>query len=227
MIPHTLQADDQVIFDANYRSSHGIGQLGQPRWPHHRFQTGHTTDWDQNQIPNETSGLEDGEIIDIGASLSIPEIVKTLGMMGRISSFMPILKNLGGIQGDDGAPLIDPQELTTVNERLPILEQTAAAMQEAGIPVLASLTGDQRIKIFVRLKSAHIQVEDLQDIAGNVRIVGTIESKVGRGRPMEMPILPGLPTQSRAERRRSGSSNQNSIPLRYPAAVVTPIGIFR
>jgi hypothetical protein len=37
--------------------------------------------WDQ---------LGDGEIIDVGVSLAIPDIVRTLGMVSRISSLMPI-----------------------------------------------------------------------------------------------------------------------------------------
>jgi hypothetical protein len=58
-----------------------------------------------------------------------------------------------------------------MNQRLPILEQTAAAIEEVGVPVLASLVDDQRFKIFVRLKRSHMQIVDLDDIMGNARLV--------------------------------------------------------
>ncbi len=175
--------------------------------------------WDQLQV---------GEILDVGVSLSIPEIVKSLDSVGRVSALIPIFGTLAGFEKDDGSPLIDPDEIATVTDRLPVFEQSARAMDEAGLPVLASLVGDNRFKFFLRLKRADLQVESLQELDGDARIVGSVQLKVPRGKPTEVgQLLPGPPTQNRTQRRAGKVKDQNKVTLRYPSATITPIAIFR
>lgn len=171
-----------------------------------------------------------GEILDIGVSVSIPDIVKTMGIARRASSLMPMFSALSGFTGEDGEPIIDPDDVEITTSRLSVVEQAAAAMDEAGIPVISSLVGDNRFKVFVRLSRSSLQVEDIHELEGDARLVGTIMRKVPRGRPVEVgQLLPGVPTPSRAQRRQQGgrSTESNSISLRYPGAVVSPIAIFR
>jgi hypothetical protein len=118
--------------------------------------------------------------------------------------------------------------LETVKKQLPVVEQTAALAEEAPVPALASLTADPRFKLFVRLKRENIQVDGLQDLDGEARLVASIQSKVTRGKPIQVgQFLPGLTTSNRAQRRNTRTGDSSTITLRYPAAVVTPICIFR
>ena len=175
--------------------------------------------WDQLQV---------GEILDVGVSLEIPDIVKTMGMVGRVSALMPLFNTLGGFANDDGSPVIDPGEIATVTERLPVFEQAATAMENAGIPALVSLVGDTKFKMFLRLRRSSLQIEELQELEGDVRLVGTVHSKITKGKPAEVgQLLPGLPVQNRAQRRNAGSGDSNAITLRYPGAIITPIALFR
>ena len=43
--------------------------------------------WDQLQV---------GEILDLGVTLSIPDIVRSLGMVGQISALMPLFSSPAG-----------------------------------------------------------------------------------------------------------------------------------
>jgi hypothetical protein len=170
-----------------------------------------------------------GEILDAGITLNVPEVVKGLRMLGQVSDLMPLFGAIGEMTGDDGNPLIDPAEFATMKEKLPMMGNAAAAVEQAGIPVTATLIGDSRYKFFLRLKQAHLQGDDFNDLEGEARLVGSIQSKLAKGKAMEVgQLLPGLPTQNRAQRRGNGASpDPVSVTLRYPGAVITPIAIFR
>lgn len=106
----------------------------------------------------------------------------------------------------------------------------AAAIEQAGVPVVASPASDAKFKVFLRLKRSGLHVEQLTELAGDARPVGTIQRIVPNGKTVEVgQILPGLPSSNRAQRRqgRSSAGEDNSIKLRYPGAVVTPIAVFR
>jgi hypothetical protein len=176
--------------------------------------------WDQLRV---------GEIVDLGLSLSTPEIVKSLRTLSQVSKLMPLFGAMDGITGEDGMPLIDPTELATVTEKLPVMGHVATAMEQAGIPTNATLIGDSRYKFFFRLKQANLQTNDLNDLEGEARLVGTIQSKVAKGKTMQVSqLLPGLPSANRTERRKGrGTPDPTIVTLRYPGAVITPIAIFR
>lgn len=175
--------------------------------------------WDQLQV---------GEVIDVGVTLSIPDIVKTVGMVGRISSLMPIFTALSGFAGDGGEPVIDQREVASVTSRLPVIEQVASAFEEAEVPVIASLIGAEKFKVFVRLKRSCLLVEELQEVDGDARLVAKIQRLVPRGRAVEVgQVLPGLPSPNRSQRRQGRvPGEENALRLRYPGAVATPIAVF-
>jgi hypothetical protein len=178
------------------------------------------TIWDQLQV---------GEVLDVGVSLTIPHIVKALGSLDRISGLMPMFAAVSTIDGEDGQPLIDPSEIQNVANKLPIFQQTAAAIEDSGIPVLASLVGDEKFKFFVRLKRSNLQVEQLTAIEGDVRLVGTIQRLIPKaaGDVEVGQILPGIPSPNRTQRRQGGQKEENAIRLRYPSAVIMPLAVFR
>lgn len=170
-----------------------------------------------------------GEILDAGVILRVPEIVKGVRMLGRVSDLMPLFGAMGSLTDDDGHPLIDPTEFATVTDKLPAMGHAAAAVEQGGIPVTAALVGDKRYKLFLRLKQANLQTDDPNDLEGEARLLGTIQVKVAKGTTMEVgELLPGLPSPNRAQRRKAGATVDPSIvTLRYPGAVITPIAIFR
>jgi|GEM_PF-3417107 len=175
--------------------------------------------WDQ---------VETGEVVDAAVTLAVPPFLKSLDLVSRASAMIPFFDAFSSMEGDDGKPLIDPNEIRTVKRQLPAMEQAATMTEDAPMPIVASLASDPKFKFFVRLKRANILIDDLQDLEGEARLVTSIQSKVARGKPAQVgQLLPGMPSQNRAQRRRSGSSDNGSVTLRYPAAIVTPIAIFR
>ncbi|MGO9455972.1 MAG: hypothetical protein ACLP62_02840 [Acidimicrobiales bacterium] len=175
--------------------------------------------WDQ---------LAQGEVIDLGVTIAVPEALKSLAMVGGVAKLMPLFDAISSMASDDGEPMIDSSEIAAVKDKLPVIQQTAMATRDAPVQVIASLAADPRFKVFMRLKRSGMQVEDLPDLEGDARLVATIQSKVGRGKSVDVgPILPGLPVQSRAQRRRSSASEPTNLTLRYPGAIVTPIALFR
>lgn len=174
--------------------------------------------WDQ---------LGSGEIVDIGVSLEIPGIVKAIGMLAGFGTFLPIVEAMSHLPGEDGRPLVDPRQLGEMRGQLPIVEHAASAADDSPLPVLASLADNPRYKMFVRLKRSCIQVDTVDDLEGEARLIGSIKQKVLRGKTHEIgTLLPAIPPPNR-EQRRSRSASANSLVLKYPAAVVVPIAVFR
>lgn len=177
--------------------------------------------WDQ---------LETGEVIDARVMIDIPDILKSLDFASRASELIPFFEAFGSMRGEDDKPLVDPEEMRTVKRQLPVVEQAAALAEDAPLSLVASLASDPKFKFGVRLKRDNIQVDSIQDLDGEARLVASIQSKVLRGKPTQVgQLLPNVPAQNRAQRRRSGDGggSTTNITLRYPAAVVAPIAIFR
>ena len=161
-------------------------------------------------------------------TLDIPAFLESIDIASRASGLIPFMEMIGPIEGDDGNPLVDPGEMESVKRKLPVIEQAAALTEGAPVPMVASLTSNSKFKLFVRLNREKLLVDGLQDLDGEARIVASIQSKVEREKPTEIShVVPGQPATNRAQRRRSGGQDSSNITLRYPAAVVTPIAIFR
>jgi hypothetical protein len=174
--------------------------------------------WDQ---------LECGEVIDTRVEIKVPDILKSLEMVGQASELLPMLELMGGFPGPDGASLIDPGEMADVKAKLPFMQKTAAITDAASVPITAKVASSPKYGFFMRLDRANILVDDLQGIEGEARLVATIQTKVSKGKPLQVgQLLPGIPSPNRKQRRKSGEGS-NDITLRYPGAIVTPLAIFR
>lgn len=172
--------------------------------------------------------LEPGEIIDAAVVLEVPAFLKSIDIARKASSLLPLFEAVATIRGAGGKPVIDPAELRTVKRQLPVAEDVATVTEAAPLPVLGSLASSPRYKFFLRLRRADILADELGDLDGPARLIGAIQSKVARGKSTVVgQLMPGLPPSNRAARRRSATPGGAEITLRYPAAVITPIGIFR
>jgi hypothetical protein len=178
-----------------------------------------------NQIWDQ---LEYGELIDCRVVIKVPEILKSLGIVNQVANLLPLFDAVGSVPGEDGTPLVDPREMADVKKKLPLVQRTAAITDGAAVPVTATLASGSKLTLFMRLSRTSLLVEDLSDLEGEARLVATIQSKVQRGKPVQVgQVLPGLPSANRAQRRKGGASDSSDITLRYPGAVVTPLAIFR
>jgi hypothetical protein len=175
--------------------------------------------WDQ---------VESGELIEAQVVLEVPEFLKALEFVGQASALIPFMDIFASFEGDDGKPLVDPEEMKTIKRQLPVAEQAVAITEEAPVPVLSNLASDPKFKFFMRLKRDKIVAENLEDLDGEARLIASIQSKVERRKPTQVgQLVRGLPSQNREQRRRSGGTDNGTINLRYPAAIVTPVAIFR
>jgi len=175
--------------------------------------------WDQVQL---------GELVEATVTLEVPQLLKSLNLVGNVSVLIPVFEAFGSIQGDDGKPKVDPDELQALKRQLPAVEQAAAMAESAPIPLIASMVSDLRFRFSLRLGRDKLQVANLDELEGEAQLVASVQSKVLRGKPVQVgQLVPGLPVQNRAQRRRTGGGEDGSVTLRYPAFIVTPIAIFR
>ncbi|MGH7641701.1 MAG: DUF6414 family protein [Candidatus Dormibacteria bacterium] len=184
-----------------------------------------TLDWVNEVVWDQ---VRSGDIVESTVTLEVPQFLKSLELVGPVSALIPVFEALGSIQGDDGKPRVDPDELHTVKRQLPVVEQAAAVAGHSPIPIIASLVSSQRFKFSFQLERDKVLVASLSELEGEAHLVASVQSNLQRGRPTHVgQLVPGLPAQSRAQRRHAGEGDNGSITLRYPALIVTAIAVFR
>jgi hypothetical protein len=179
------------------------------------------TIWDQIGI---------GEIVESGVTLEVPAIYRVLAMAGSLSSFLPMLEQLSTVVVSEGnEQAFDEQEMASIKQQLPVVEQAAAMADQSPLPLEAHLASDPRYSFFQQLKRDCMTVP-IDELDGEARMLVKVQRKIVKGHPQSVQLLvPGAPATNRAERRKQDSHTDpdSAITLRYPAAVVTPLALWR
>jgi hypothetical protein len=182
--------------------------------------------------------LSDGDIVEITGTIKIPEILKAMDIASKFEQMLPFLDQIGEWAGE-GTPF--GQKERALLSGLGGFKE-AIGSQDATVVVI-ELVKTPQYRFVAKLKKDYLH-PDAGELEGEAKVVGTIGRKVNKGDP---PIgfeqlVPGLEALrgvqdlssrpiNRAERRAKGNRGQpqhdDSTSIGYPAATLTPIGIYR
>lgn len=177
--------------------------------------------------------LQVGEIIESAVTLTVPEIYGMLAAVPDISKLMPVFEQFGSVSaGDDDEKAIDFREIASMKEKLPIVEQTAEIAHQSPLPLQAHLASDDRYTFHLRLKRSPILV-GMEELGGEARLLAKVQRKIEKSKPETIQLLmpeigtPANRARRRAKPKKSDTAQGSAVHLRYPAAIVTPIAIYR
>jgi hypothetical protein len=176
-------------------------------------------------------GLEVGEIIEAVVTVEIPEFFQTMDQMSDLVTIAPILDALTGL-ASLGLPGLDVSEdklaqIADLKGAMPAITGISSAVSEAPLPVMMHLVDAPKYKFLAVLDRSLLAV-DRAEIVGEARALIKIDRHIAKGKPETIPLMPGVPQKSRAQRRASGGQeNSSTLTLRAPAARATCIAIYR
>jgi hypothetical protein len=117
-----------------------------------------------------------------------------------------------------------------------VIELVTGARASETLPVIVRLAGTPEYKFRADLDREHIRVDE-DDLIGESVVIGKVQRKLERGQTLPLDVLfPGIEFVSNAERKKLEktlrATNVPGMPigemsLSYPAAVLTPLAIFR
>ena len=161
--------------------------------------------WDQ---------LERGEVLEVECSIEVPPLMKMLVVGAQFEQIGELMKATGQEMDSDSI------------EGLQTLGAIAGLFQS--VPVIASAGDD--FKFVAQVNPEFLRV-GFDEIDGTARLYGTLDRKLGEGE--QYSILDAIPAFRSLPNREEIEANLDEIeefagkPITAPAAVVSPIAIFR
>lgn len=179
------------------------------------------------------AALEVGEIIEVVVTLEIPEFFRSMDQVSGVASLSPLLDAFTGLASLDLPDLglgVSPEDLkhmTDIKPAMPAIESMSGAVAEAPLPILMHLVNTRKYTCLVMLDRQWLTVA-AGEFDGEARALIKIDRHVAKGKPEHVPLVPGVPQQSRAQRRAAGNKDDaGTLTLKAPAARATCIAIYR
>jgi hypothetical protein len=160
-----------------------------------------------------------GAILEAGVVLSVSTLAKFTQLAEQVGPLLNLAESMGS------TPL-EP-ETAEAMRGLQLLGQVTEKM-----PVIAALAGSPKYKFIAPLSRQHLRV-DSGELEGEATLLLKVQRKLQKtDRYTVFETIPGLSALPRAKRRELERDIKNSkdVPdavIRAPAAVVTPIAIYR
>ncbi len=183
--------------------------------------------------------LEDGDIVEIRATIQVPEVIKAVDAAKSIQQFLPALESMGALLGEGTEGIDFSQQDRSLLEGMGDMKEIMDS-QDATVVVM-QVTNAPRYKFVAKLKKSLMRAK-LVDIEGEAKVLGTIRRKLrGQDPPIgfeqlipgfeSMRVLGGQQQKSmnRAARRAKGKRREqgtNDTSIGYPAATLIPIAIY-
>lgn len=177
------------------------------------------------------AALQVGEIIEVVVRLEVPEFFQTMDQMSGLSSLSPLIDAFTGL-ASLGLPGLDvsPEDLkqvTDIRQAMPAVENLSAAVAAAPLPLLMHLV-DAPKYTFLAMLDRQLLAVATGEFDGEVSALVVVDRHVTKGKPEQVPLVPGMPQQSRAERRAGGvNTSSGTLTLKAPAAHATCVAIYR
>lgn len=169
------------------------------------------------------SQLEVGEMVEVSASLTIPDVVKGLDMVQSAQSLLPIVSAFNDLMPNDQR--IDRQELATVQDQMPVVSGMANQLAQRAVPCIVKVAVNPRFQFFTKLPRESLNVPDIERLDGEATVLGKIQRILGKRDSISIDAEVAGITLPRAQRRKQAASSSQEIG--HPAAVLTPIAIWR
>lgn len=183
--------------------------------------------------------LEDGDIVEIKATIKVPEIIKAVDAARNLQQFLPALENIGALFGEGIQDIGLGQQEKSMIEGMGNMKEIMDS-QDATVAVV-EVTNAAKYRFVAKLKKSLMRAS-LVDLEGEAKVLGTIRRKL---RKQDPPIgfeqlIPGLESMrafggqqqapsNRAARRAKGKRDEQGRDdtfVGYPAATLIPIGIY-
>lgn len=172
--------------------------------------------WDQIPV---------GEIVECAVDLAVPSMYKMFAMVDAFSSLIPVIDEVRALADGENV-VFDEEAMAEISQKLPTITQAAAVAKQAPLHLETRLVDSPRYVLYQPLKRSCLAT-GIEDLEGEARVLAKIQRKIAKAHPHTIQLLaPGIPAPNRAE-RRSGQGDDFTITLRYPAAIVSPIAIYR
>lgn len=184
--------------------------------------------------------LRDGDIVEITGTIKVPEPLKAMEAVSSFKTWLPAIERIGEFMGEDVEDIGIGQKERSLIDGFGGMKEIADS-QDATVVVI-EVTNTPRYRFVTKLKKSLLRT-GLMDIEGEAKILGTIQRKLKKGDPSIgfEQLVPGLdamrafqgnqqPPPSRAARRGAQRKRKpqasNGTSISYPAATLTPIGIY-
>ena len=166
--------------------------------------------WDQ---------LRKSEILEIESAVSVSTISRMSSLVSTVQPLLGAMETLGKPVDDEAVEAIRGFE-------------ALGSLFGSKVPVIARAAGSQKFKFLAMLEPEKLRCE-VSDLDGEATLLAKVQRKL---RPSErltvLELIPGVSALPREERRKLGRDVKNTkdfpdAVLSAPAAVVTPIAIYR
>lgn len=163
--------------------------------------------------------LATGSLIDVDCDIEIPTFVH---MLNRGSGLIETMKSLSTLSDMlPSAAKIDPNQLAMVETMTNVLGDK--------LMIIGTPDSDEW-RITGQLLPAHQRVE-IEDLEGDVRVVGKVKRRIREGESHQLLPLPGASIMSRAKRRELArqrpASTSEDMSIQGPALVLDILAIYR
>ncbi len=180
--------------------------------------------------PTIVDQLHRGEVLEVEAVISIPDIFVASEAASDLSTMVNSLSKLAEVSGPgSGNPLaaIDPTQIQ-------VMEAFAALLAKERIPVLFTARSTRKFQFAGSLSREHLSVRPVE-LKGEAVVFGRIQRVIAKGQMYDLPLLsPSLaalvPVRNRAERRRAKGQEPHRDPVQKvkgPGVIVEVIAIYR
>ncbi len=164
--------------------------------------------------------LKRGEILEIEADLSVATMHKLIEAAGALEPMMAMAEMLGESLDLDDETQMGIQAVTSIGQ------------MTTKVPVVARPAGAPEFSFIASLEPDKLRVET-GELEGEATVVAKIQRKLRENDRYSfldsLPVLSALPREQRREALK-GLENSDDMPdmvITAPAAVVTPIAVFR
>lgn len=160
------------------------------------------------------TSLKRGEALQIEATVQVPDVFRAMDMAKSAGPVIELMEAVGEV--DDEA-----------REAIDGFRQLDAVVKK--VTVVAKASGAPRFKFIVPLDPAHLRA-GLDELTGECQVVGTLARRLRSTEKYSLLDSMGMGGLPRSERRKAERDMRKGMPdavISSPAAILTPIAIYR
>jgi predicted DNA-binding transcriptional regulator AlpA len=169
--------------------------------------------------------VQASEVVEVPVEMRLPGFHQIAQIAAEFGKMMPLLQ-MGGVAPDMPAANADMMRM---------MGELHAASEAGPLTVIATATGNSKVKFLCRLKREHVQA-DPQVLEGEATILAKIQRKIRRGEhasAIDIPAFRGLSNKKRREfdkifdkpKIEGFDVGESTVP--YPGAVLTVVAVYR
>ncbi len=171
--------------------------------------------------------LPNGAIVEITGTVTMPDVVKVIGAMRGLGNLMPLLESLE----ETGEIHMNQQDRLMMNGLKMVSELGESPLSQNAAAVVVELAASPGYRFVASLKKKFLRTGP-EDLEGEAKVLAKVQRKVDKADPptgLEQ-LVPGLEALKGLQDLAPQTDTQatdDGVSIGYPAATLTPIGIYR